>query len=63
MGWKPGSNIVKLHKYSSTYNYWVDNLLTSGPAEIFYTQTALVAVGKMTPLALAEAMDKKAAAQ
>ena len=63
MGWIPGSNIAKLHKYSSTYNYWVDNLLTSGPAEIFYTQTSLVAVGKMTPLALAEAMDKKAAAQ
>jgi len=63
MGWVPGSNIAKLHKYSTTYNYWVDNLLTSGPAEIFYTQTSLVAVGKMTPLQLAEAMDKKAAAQ
>jgi raffinose/stachyose/melibiose transport system substrate-binding protein len=63
MGWLPGSNIVKLHKYSSTYNYWVDNLLTSGPAEIFYTQTSLVAVGKMTPMQLALAMDKKAVAQ
>jgi raffinose/stachyose/melibiose transport system substrate-binding protein len=63
MGWVPGSNIAKLHKYSSTYNYWVDNLLTSGPAEVFYQQTALVAIGKMTPLQLAEAMDKKAAAQ
>jgi ABC-type glycerol-3-phosphate transport system substrate-binding protein len=63
MGWAPGSNIAKLHKYATTYNYWVDNLLTSGPAEIFYTQTSLVAVGKMTPKQLAEAMDKKAAAQ
>ncbi len=38
LGWAPGSNIAKLHKYSKTYNYWVDNLLTSGPADVFYTQ-------------------------
>jgi raffinose/stachyose/melibiose transport system substrate-binding protein len=63
MGWAPDSNIAKLHKYSSTYNYWVDNLLTSGPAEVFYQQTVLVAIGKMTPKELAEAMDKKTAAQ
>jgi raffinose/stachyose/melibiose transport system substrate-binding protein len=63
MGWAPGSNIAKLHKYSATYNYWVDNLLTSGPAEVFYTQTSLVAVGKLTPKQLAEEMDKKAEAK
>jgi raffinose/stachyose/melibiose transport system substrate-binding protein len=58
MGWQPGSNIAKLHKYSSTYNYWVDNLLTAGPANVFYQQTSLVAVGKMTPAQLAAEMDK-----
>jgi raffinose/stachyose/melibiose transport system substrate-binding protein len=63
MGWQPGSNIAKLQGYATTYNYWVDNLLTSGPAEIFYGQTGLVAAGKMTPKQYLEAMDKKAAAQ
>jgi hypothetical protein len=38
----------------------VDNLLTSGPAEVFYTQGSLVAVGKMTPMEFAQAMDQKA---
>jgi len=60
LGWKKGSNIAKLYKYSATYNYWVDNLLTSGPAEVFYTQGSLVAVGKMTPMEFAQAMDQKA---
>jgi ABC-type glycerol-3-phosphate transport system substrate-binding protein len=58
MGWQPGSNIAKLHKYSTTYNYWVDNLLTAGPANVFYQQTSLVAVGKMTPAQLVAEMDK-----
>lgn len=58
MGWAPDSNIAKLHKYATTYNYWVDNLLTSGPANVFYQQTVLVAVGKMTPEQLAAEMDK-----
>ena len=60
MGWQPGSNIAKLHTYSTTYNYWVDNLLTAGPATVFYQQTSLVAVGKMTPEQLAAEMDKNA---
>ena len=60
MGWKDGSNIAKLHKYSATYVYWVDNLLTSGPAEVYYTQGGLVAGGRMTPMEFAEAMDEKA---
>jgi raffinose/stachyose/melibiose transport system substrate-binding protein len=63
LGWAPDSNIAKLHKYSSTYNYWVDNLLTSEPANVFYLQAALVATGKMTPQQFAAEMDKKAAAQ
>jgi raffinose/stachyose/melibiose transport system substrate-binding protein len=58
MGWAPGSNIAKLHKYATNYNYWVDNLLTAGPANVFYQQTGLVAVGKMTPEQLAAEMDK-----
>jgi raffinose/stachyose/melibiose transport system substrate-binding protein len=60
MGWKDGSNIAKLHKYSATYVYWVDNLLTSGPAEVYYTQGGLVAGGRMTPMEFAQAMDEKA---
>jgi hypothetical protein len=60
LGWAPDSNIAKLHKYTTTYNYWVDNLLTSGPANVFYQQTVLVATGKMTPQELAAEMDKNA---
>jgi raffinose/stachyose/melibiose transport system substrate-binding protein len=60
IGWAPGSNIAKLHKYVGTYNYWVDNLLTAGPAEVFYTQGGLVAAGKMTPMEFAQEMDKRA---
>ena len=58
MGWAPDSNIARLHKYATNYNYWVDNLLTAGPANVFYQQTGLVAVGKMTPEQLAAEMDK-----
>jgi raffinose/stachyose/melibiose transport system substrate-binding protein len=57
LGWTAGSNIAKIYPYSKTYNYWVDNLLTSGPATVFYSRTGLVAVGKLTPLALAKEMD------
>ncbi len=60
LGWKPGSNIAKLYQYSGTYNYWVDNLLTSGPAEVYYTQGGLVSVGKLTPMQFAQAMDERA---
>jgi raffinose/stachyose/melibiose transport system substrate-binding protein len=60
LGWAPDSNIAKLHKYVGTYNYWVDNLLTSGPAEVYYTQGGLVSTGRMTPLEFAQAMDSKA---
>jgi len=59
LGWKPASNIAKLGKVANTYNFWVDNLLRSpGPADVFYPQGALVAVGKMTPLQFAQEMDK-----
>jgi maltose-binding protein MalE len=60
IGWASGSNIAKLHKYVGTYNYWVDNLLTAGPAEVYYTQGGLVAAGKMSPMEFAQAMDKRA---
>lgn len=63
IGWKTGSNISKINSYASKYNYWVDNLLPSGVAEIFYPQGALVATGKVSPKEYAEAMDKKAAGQ
>jgi len=59
LGWKPDSNIAKLYKYARTYNFWVDNLLRSpGPADVYYPQGSLVAVGKMTPLQFAQEMDK-----
>jgi raffinose/stachyose/melibiose transport system substrate-binding protein len=59
LGWAPNSNIAKLNKYTTKYNFWVDNLLRSpGPADVFYPQTSLVAVGKMTPLQFAQEMDK-----
>jgi raffinose/stachyose/melibiose transport system substrate-binding protein len=57
LGWTEGSNIAKIYPYSKTYNYWVDNLHTSGPAAVFYSRTGLVAVGKLTPLELAQEMD------
>jgi raffinose/stachyose/melibiose transport system substrate-binding protein len=59
LGWKPDSNIAKLYKYVGTYNFWVDNLLRSpGPADVYYPEGSLVAVGKMTPLQFAQEMDK-----
>jgi hypothetical protein len=60
LGWSADSNAAKLHKYAGTYIYWVDNLLTSGPAEVYYTQGGLVAGGKMTPMEFAQEMDKRA---
>ena len=60
LGWAPDSNAAKLHGYIGTYIYWVDNLLTSGPAEVYYTQGGLVAGGKMTPMEFAQEMDKRA---
>ncbi len=60
MGWAPDSNIAKLQKYSATYNYWVDNLLTPDVANVFYIQAVLVATGKMTPEKFAAEMDKNA---
>ena len=60
MGWAPDSNIAKIQKYSTTYNYWVDNLLTPNVANVFYIQAVLVATGKMTPQKFVEEMDKQA---
>ena len=60
LGWALDSNVAKLHKYVGTYSYWLDNLLTSGPAEVYYTQGGLVAGGRMTPLEFAQEMDKRA---
>jgi len=60
MGWAADSNIAKIQKYSTTYNYWVDNLLTPDVANVFYIKAVLVATGKMTPQAFAAEMDKNA---
>jgi raffinose/stachyose/melibiose transport system substrate-binding protein len=59
MGWAADSNIAKIQKYSTTYNYWVDNLLTSDVANVFYLQAVLVATGKMTAQQFVTEMDKK----
>ena len=63
LGFAPGSNIAKIQEYSTKYNYWVDNLLTSDVASIFYPEGALVATGRKTPKQYADEMDKKAAGQ
>ena len=60
LGWPKDSNIAKLFPYVSNYIYWVDNLLTPGVAEVYYKETPLVGLGKMTPLELAQEMDKNA---
>ena len=54
------SNIAKLFPYVSNYIYWVDNLLTPNVAEVYYKETPLVGIGKMTPMELAQEMDKNA---
>jgi len=59
LGYKAGSNIAFLYEnYAKNYIYWPDNLLAPGAAEVFYRQTPLVALGKMTPQELAAEMDK-----
>jgi raffinose/stachyose/melibiose transport system substrate-binding protein len=61
LGYKPGSNIAFLYEnYAKNYIYWPDNLLAPGVAEVYYRQTPLVALGKMTPQELAAEMDKAA---
>ena len=60
LGWAADSNIAKIQKYATTYNYWVDNQLTPDVANVFYIQCVLVATGKMTPAQFASEMDKKA---
>lgn len=61
LGYKRGSNIAFLYEnYAKNYIYWVDNLLTPSVAEVFYRETPLVALGKMTPEELAAKMDEAA---
>jgi ABC-type glycerol-3-phosphate transport system substrate-binding protein len=60
LGWAADSNIAKIQKYATTYNFWVDNQLTPDVANVFYIQCVLVATGKMTPAQFASEMDKKA---
>ena len=61
LGYKAGSNIAFLYEnYAKNYIYWPDNLLAPGVAEVFYRQTPLVALGKMTAQELAAEMDKAA---
>ena len=63
LGWAADSNIAKIQKYATTYNFWVDNQLTADVANVFYIQCVLVATGKMTPAQFAAEMDKKAGAR
>ena len=60
LGWAADSNIAKIQKYATTYNFWVDNQLTPDVANVFYIQGVLVATGKLTPAQFAAEMDKKA---
>ena len=60
LGWDKDSELAKIIDYGSRYIYWPDNTLSSGVADVFYTLTPLVALGKMTPEELAMEMDKNA---
>jgi hypothetical protein len=58
LGWSEDSEFVKVFPYTKSYIYWIDNLLPSDVAEVYYKETPLVALGKMTPMELAKKMDK-----
>lgn len=58
LGWSKDPEFAKVFPYTKSYIYWIDNLLPGGVAEVFYKQTPLVALGKMTAKELAAQMDK-----
>jgi ABC-type glycerol-3-phosphate transport system substrate-binding protein len=63
LGAAPGTVLAKLIEWSGNYVFWVDNSL-SGPVVTTFNQLLpLVLTGKMTPLELAQQLDKDKGAQ
>jgi raffinose/stachyose/melibiose transport system substrate-binding protein len=63
LGAAPGSVLAKLIGWSGNYVFWVDNSLSSPVVDSFNKYLPLVLTGKMTPLALAQQLDKDKGAQ
>ena len=55
---EPGSIGAKLIKWSQNYVFWVDNSLSAAVVNDFNKLLPLVLTGKMTPLELAQQLDK-----
>jgi raffinose/stachyose/melibiose transport system substrate-binding protein len=58
LGLKPGSIGSKLIEWSKNYVFWVDNSLSAPVVDDFSKLLPLVLTGKMTPLELAQQLDK-----
>jgi raffinose/stachyose/melibiose transport system substrate-binding protein len=63
LGLKPGSIGSKLVAWSQNYVFWVDNSLSGAVVDDFNKLLPLVLTGKMTPLELAQQLDKDKGAQ
>jgi ABC-type glycerol-3-phosphate transport system substrate-binding protein len=58
LGAEPGSVLAKLIGWSQSYVFWVDNSLSGPVVDDFNKMLPLVLTGKMTPLELAQQLDK-----
>jgi len=58
LGAEPGSVLAKLIGWSQNYVFWVDNSLSGPVVNDFNKLLPLVLTGKMTPLELAQQLDK-----
>jgi raffinose/stachyose/melibiose transport system substrate-binding protein len=63
LGAEPGSVLAKLIEWSGNYVFWVDNSLSAPVVDDFNKLLPLVLTGKMTPLELAQQLDKDKGAQ
>jgi raffinose/stachyose/melibiose transport system substrate-binding protein len=58
MGVEPGSISAKLFEWAQNYVFWVDNVISAPVVDDFSKLLPLVLTGKMTPLELAQQLDK-----
>ncbi|MCX6069702.1 MAG: extracellular solute-binding protein [Chloroflexi bacterium] len=63
LGAEPGTALAKLIEWSGNYVFWVDNSLSGPVVDDFNKLLPLVLTGKMTPLELAQQLDKDKGAQ
>jgi len=63
LGADPGTVLAKLIDWSENYVFWVDNSLSAPVVTTFNQLLPLVLTGKMTPLELAQQLDKDKGAQ